>query len=319
MKTPLSKFDVIFISYDEDNADKHWADLLNKVPWAKRVHGVEGSDSCHKAAARESTTERFIGIDADNIVDSEFFDQEFDFDHPKFKDKVISWSAINQINGLQYGNGGLKCWPTQYVLDMKTHENADDQQNQVDFCWEDSYVQMNNIFCKTYPNGSPRQAWRAGFREGVKMSLDRGNRVSKENFKDQIWWGNYHRLLVWCSIGADVDHGLWAMYGARLGCYMTMLTDWDFTNVRDFTWLNHHWKENILPINTDGTRFGDLEYDLVEEIAKLGDKLRRDLNLPLAELDSQQSKFFKEAYVGLPRTGSYMTEEELNDLRSLNK
>ena len=24
-----------------------------------------------------------------------------------------------------YGNGGLKCWPKEYVLNMRTHENAD--------------------------------------------------------------------------------------------------------------------------------------------------------------------------------------------------
>ena len=28
---------------------------------------------------------------------------------------------------------------------------------------------MNNVYSKTYPNGSAKHAWRAGFREGVKM------------------------------------------------------------------------------------------------------------------------------------------------------
>lgn len=307
MKTPLSKFDVVFISYDEDNADKNWADLLNKVPWAKRIHGVEGSDSAHKAAARESTTDRIITVDADNQVDETFFDQQFDFEHEKFKDKVVSWSAINQINGLQYGNGGLKCWPREYILEMKTHENAETPEAQIEFCWNDSYVQMNNIFCRTYPNGSPKQAWRAGFREGVKMSLSQGNRVSVADFKNSIWWGNYHRLLVWSSVGADVEHGLWAMYGARLGCYMTMLTKWDFINVRDFTYLNNMWDTECKAV------------DVHTEINRLGDLLRKNMKLPIAELDDIQSRFYKEAYVGLPRTGSYMTETELNSIRDLNR
>ena len=98
--TELNCFDVIFISYDEDNCEENWADLVSKIPWAKRVHGVYGSDAAHKAAARESETERFIGIDGDNIVDPAFFDQKIDFDHEKFKDKVVSWSAKNAINGL---------------------------------------------------------------------------------------------------------------------------------------------------------------------------------------------------------------------------
>jgi hypothetical protein len=316
MKTPLSKFDVIFISYDEDNADKNWADLLNKVPWAKRVHGVEGSDSAHKAAARESTTERFISVDADNIVDAEFFDQEIDLEHPKFKDKVISWSAINQINGLQYGNGGLKCWPVEYVMNMKTHENADDDLNQIDFCWEDSYVQMNNIYCKTYPNGSARQAFRAGFREGVKMSLDRGQRVPIDEFENRIWWGNLHRLLVWCSVGNDVEWGEWAIYGARLGCQMTTLTDWNYVNVRDFTWLNDFWNNSVLD---DPDELLNNIAALRHRILMLGKELRDSLSLPIAELDYHGSVFFKKAYVGLPRTGAYLTEAEMNDLRALNK
>ena len=40
--------DIVFLSYDEPNAEKNYADLLTKVPYAKRVHGVEGSDAAHK-------------------------------------------------------------------------------------------------------------------------------------------------------------------------------------------------------------------------------------------------------------------------------
>jgi len=59
------EFDVVFLSYDEPNADLHYADLCNKVPWAKRVHGVKGSDHAHKAAAEKSETEWFVTVDAD--------------------------------------------------------------------------------------------------------------------------------------------------------------------------------------------------------------------------------------------------------------
>ncbi len=97
----------------------------------------------------------------------------------------------------------------------------------------------------TYPNGSPRQAFRAGFREGVKMSLNQGGKVDPDNFKKIIWSGNYKRLITWCSVGADVDNGLWAMYGTRLGCYMTNLTDWDYVNVRDFDYLNNFFENTI--------------------------------------------------------------------------
>ena len=63
------ELDIVFLSYDEPNADQHYADLCNKVPWAKRVHGVKGSDAAHKAAANLSETDWVITVDADNIVD----------------------------------------------------------------------------------------------------------------------------------------------------------------------------------------------------------------------------------------------------------
>ena len=92
MQAPITEFDVIFISYDEPNADENFADLLNKCPWAKRSHGVHGSDAAHKAAAKLSDTERFVGVDADNIVDPEFFNITFDTDRIK-DNHVVSWSG----------------------------------------------------------------------------------------------------------------------------------------------------------------------------------------------------------------------------------
>jgi len=328
----LNELDVIFISFDEDNCEQNWANLLEIVPWAQRVHGVKGSDAAHKAAANLSSTDRFISVDADNIVDPAFFDIEIDFDHPKLQRKAVSWAAKNAVNGLEYGNGGLKCWPKQYVLEMKTHENAEvnDERNQVDFCWEDSYVQMSEQYSTTYPNGSPRQAFRAGFREGVKMGLNKGGKIPAESFKQTMWWGNYKRLITWCSVGADVDNGLWAMYGSRLGCKMTNLTDWDYVNVRDFDWLNNFFNNSVMPefAAKDGDKDTEKCYissylynkeKLWEETCNLGVELRKGLGLELAELDDIQSCFYKAAQYNAPRLGRMITEDELHNMRRLNK
>lgn len=326
----MNEFDVIFISYDEDNCEENWTDLSNKVPWAKRVHGVKGSDAAHKAAANLSDTDMFVSVDADNIVDPTFFDLELDLNHYKLKNKAISWAAQNYVNGLEYGNGGLKLWPKEYVLRMKTHENAEDSKNQVDFCWEDSYVQMTNQYSVTHPNGSPRQAFRAGFREGVKMSLVEGIKTDPDNFKKNIWWGNYKRLITWCSVGADIENGLWAMYGARLGCYMTNLTDWDYIQVRDFEYLNKLFAETVMPqfasvdksINIEKCYKTNYTWNrllLWSEIESLGIKLRKGLGIEVAELNETQSKFYKAAYVNAPRMNKLFTEEELNELRRINK
>lgn len=282
-------YDVIYLSYDEPNAQKNFADLVKKVPWAEHVHGVKGSDSAHKAAAQKSTTDRFITVDGDNQINDDFLQQVIDFDaNVDLSDKVISWTAKNIINGLEYGNGGIKCWPKQHVLNMRTHENADpnNPHAQVDFCWDTQYIQMEGCFSTIYNNATPHQAWRAGFREGVKMALDQGCRVSVDDFYTNHW-KNLHRLYIWLMVGADVENGRWAIYGAREGLYKTMCTDWDFVNVRDFDWLNEYWNSK----NID-----ECEMDLATE--ELGEKLIEELKLPIAIecLSADQSRFFKTVY-----------------------
>jgi len=284
-------YDIIYLSYDEPNADKNYADLLTKVPWAKRVHGVEGSDAAHKACAKLSETDRFITVDGDNIVHPKFFTQVLDLSkHPNLENSVISWCGKNIINGLMYGNGGLKCWPKNYVLNMKTHENADPNnlQAQVDFCWDLEYIQQNSWYSDVYNNATPHQAWRAGFREGVKMALDQGIKPTKDDFL-RGHWKNLHRLWIWLMVGADVDNGKWAIYGAREGLYKTMCTDWDFVNVRDFEYLNSMWDEVEPTVSMNG---------LEESIEDYGIKLINELEIPIAEecLNAQQSKFFKTVY-----------------------
>ena len=284
-------YDIIYLSYDEPNAEQNYADLCTKVPWAKRVHGVDGSDAAHKACARLSETERFITIDGDNIIDQQFLNQEIDFDeYIDLKNCVISWAGRNIINGLMYGNGGIKCWPKEFVLNMKTHENAepDNAHAQVDFCWDVQYIQQNSCFSDVYNNATPQQAWRAGFREGVKMALDRGVKVTVEEFHKNHW-KNLHRLYIWLMVGADVENGKWAIYGAREGLYKTMCTDWDYVQVRDFKYLNSLWNEVEPKVSIEG---------LQDSIEELGNKLISKLDIPIAitPLDSKQSKFFKEVY-----------------------
>jgi len=282
-------YDIIYLSYDEPNAEKNYADLCSKVPWAKRVHGVEGSDAAHKACAELSETDRFITVDGDNVIRSDFLNQEIDFEeHTDLENCVISWAGYNQINGLMYGNGGLKCWPKKFVLNMRTHENADpmNKHAQVDFCWDIQYIQQNSCFSDVWNNHTPQQAWRAGFREGVKMALDRGLRVNKQEFKS-LHWKNLQRLYVWLMIGADAENGNWAILGARAGLYMTMCTDWDYVQVRDFEYLNDLWKVSFESIE-----------DIDLEIKEYGIKLINELDIPIAEqpLNPDQSKFFKTVY-----------------------
>ena len=92
----IADLDVVFLSYKEPNKEHNWADLRAKCPWAKRVDGVEGSDAAHKAAGEASSTERFILVDGDNIVDASLFDQQINIESMP-PDAVIRWQALNSI------------------------------------------------------------------------------------------------------------------------------------------------------------------------------------------------------------------------------
>jgi len=284
--------DIIFLSYDEPNAEKNYADLCNKAPWAKRVHGVKGSDAAHKACAKLSETEYFVTVDADNIVNPKFLEVEIDLSALGLSsENVFSWCGKVHVNGLMYGNGGLKLWTRKFVNEMKTHENSDpsDTKGLVEFCFDNRYYQFNENYSESVTNDTPFQAWRAGFREGVKMSLDQGAKVTDLS---KIWWQNYQRLLVWCNIGADVKNGLWSIYGAREGAYLTNCTDWDYANVRDFDWLTNEWETKYSKI-TDKM--------LPYEIMGLGETLNRECGLELFDPDEMTSKFFKKVYTNTPR------------------
>ena len=283
--------DIVFLSYDEPNAEKNYADLCSKIPWAKRVHGVEGSDAAHKACADISETEYFVTVDADNIVDPEFLNQVVDYEALGLSaEHVFSWCGKLHVNGLMYGNGGLKMWTRKFVHNMKTHEHSEDgdERGKVEFCFDDKYYQFNENFSVSYTNATPWQAWRAGFREGVKMSLDQGSKV--EDLR-KVWWQNYQRLLVWSQVGADVRHGIWSILGARQGCYLTNCTPWDYANVRDFEWLNNFWETEVKDV------------DPLETSTHLGFEILKGTGVDISTnpLDEEQSKFFKTVYQNTPR------------------
>ena len=282
------EFDVVFLSYDEPNADLHYADLCAKVPWAKRVHGVKGSDHAHKAAAELSETDWFITVDADNIVDPAFFNLDLNMDDPKIQ--VYGWCGRNTINGLRYGNGGLKIWKKEFVLNMRTHENSDSDRGQVDFCWEEGYKNFPRVYSESVITGSPFQAWRAGFREGVKMTLLDGVRVPPQEIKERIWWHNIHRLRMWSTVGAHEENGLYAVYGARLGTWLANCTEWNYVEVRDFEILRGIWNQYGRPFEEVGGT------GLREEIKSLGEKIKLNLGLDYPCLDAAQSKFTLDLY-----------------------
>jgi hypothetical protein len=279
----IADLDCIFLTYDEPNAEENWVRVRNMVPWARRVDGIKGSDAAHKAAAMASSTDRFVLIDGDNVPDIEFFSCTLDLGDTA-RDVVFRWRARNNINGLMYGNGGISCWTREFALNMQTHEASDgSDETAVEFCFHPRYWAMHDCYSTTVINGSNFQAWRAGFREGVKMCLDQGRRPGLDEFQQRVAQRNLDNLTIWHNIGRDIEHGDWAIAGARMGTYMTMLTSWDYRQVQDFDELVKLW---------------DTVKDQTADVlaGRLADDLATQLALPMNFTMGNDSKFFKHHY-----------------------
>jgi hypothetical protein len=277
-RTRISDLDFVYISFKEPNKEQNWADLKNKVPWAKRVDGVVGFDNAHKAAADIAETDFFISVDGDNIIDEKFLLETMDWTKTN-KKAVHRWRARNNINGLVYGNGGLVGWDKQTCLEMRTHENADTEENQIDFCWGVPHENLHNCYSTTVINASEQQAFVAGYREGVKMSTNKGRPISAQDFQ-KMWPTNLRILSTWCTIGADVELGKYAMLGARMGCFNTVIEAGnDHFKIRDLDDMAKYYNQSQLDIDTD--------------LILYGNSLRQQLDMPIAEYDENDSRFYR--------------------------
>ena len=274
----ISDLDFVYISFKEPNKEENWADLKNKVAWAKRVDGVKGFDSAHKAAAEKAETDFFISVDGDNILDEGFLLETLDWTKTN-KKAVHRWRARNNVNGLVYGNGGLVGWSKETCLQMKTHENAETEENQIDFCWGVPHENLHNCYSTTMINSNAKQAFIAGYREGVKMSTEKGKPIPAGNFRT-IWKNNLRILSTWCSVGADVENGKYAMLGARMGCFYTVIEDNDIFKIRDLDDMQKYFEETTIE-NID------------HELLMFGNSLRQQIDIPIAEFNETDSRFYR--------------------------
>jgi len=295
----VTDYDIIYLSYDEPNCETNWRDLQSKWPKAQRVHGVKGSDAAHKACANLAQTDRFVTVDGDNIIRENFLDTEWTFkDDWNITNSVLSFPAQNVVNGLIYGNGGIKIWPKHVVLNMKTHEAATDSHSDagVDFCWVLDYILMPGVWSDVHMNATAAQAWRAGFREGVKLSLIDGKQFNDSIvvWKNKIAKSNFDRLCMWLQTGMDVDNGFYSILGARMGLHKTMLTDWDASLVQDFDNLDYIWQNEV-----EGR-----ETELESIIINLGNDLVSKLRMPIDSnpLNRYQSQWIKTVFANPSRT-----------------
>jgi hypothetical protein len=186
-----NKFDVIFISYNEPNAEENWLRVLSKAPWAKRVDGVKGIFEAHRAAAKLAKTEMFYVVDGDAwLVD----DWSFDFNPGLFGgDCAFVWLSINPINGLIYENGGVKLFPKSAFMRKKNLNKLDIFTNVIE-----KKKTINITSCIHKFDVDSFSVWKSAFRECVKLFIN--NQMAK--------------LDIWQSKGGRKKFGKFAIKGA---------------------------------------------------------------------------------------------------------
>jgi len=188
--------DVVFLSYEEANAEENFARLLEFAPRAKRVHGVEGIFHAYRQALSRVSTPRFFVVDGDNwILDG------FVFRAPPQREaaEVYLWRARNPVNGLELFNGALKLVTRDAILSMD--KDAVDLSNSM----KATRRLVNRVATETRFNTTPFLAWRCGFRECAKFASGVLRNPSVPV------------VQIWQTVGAETRNGKWCMLGARMG------------------------------------------------------------------------------------------------------
>lgn len=223
-----NNFDVVFISYNEPNAENNWNDLLTKVPNAQRIHGVKGIHQAHIEAAKICKTDMFYVVDGDACVLNNF---KFDYHVLAWEhDTVHVWRSKNPINDLEYGYGGVKLLPTDKTLNMKT--NTADMTTSI----SSKFRVVEHTSNITTFNTDPFNTWKSAFRECAKLAakvIDRQDTGETDE-----------RLKIWTTKGVEKPYGRYALAGARAGMEFGLNNSNDIKLINDFDWLTQQFESS---------------------------------------------------------------------------
>jgi hypothetical protein len=222
------RYDIIFISYNEPQADENFARLKARFPYAQRVQGIKGIHQAHIAAAKKAFTKMFWVVDADaQILDT------FNFDHVVSEydlENVHVWRSINPINDLEYGYGGVKLLPKSLTQNMDV--SKPDMTTSISSLFK-AMPEISNI---TAFNVDAFNTWKSAFRECVKLA---SKTIDRQDDTDT----NY-RLNVWCTRGLDRPFGREAIEGAVQGKQYGLENkdnNESLKLINDFDWLRERF------------------------------------------------------------------------------
>lgn len=224
------QLDVIFISYNEPNAENNWSRVKEKAPWAQRIDGVKGILNAHKAAAKIARTDMFYVVDGDaHLVDTwKFTYRPSIFD----RDCTYIWAANNPLTNLTYGHGGVKLFSKEKLLKLKKWRTLD-----MTTCVSEKIKVMSEISNVTEFNTDDFSSWKTAFRECVKLCLSVQTDHANENHKV--------RLDAWGNINSNKAYAQPAIEGARHAILFFKENEFDadaLTKINDREWLEQQFK-----------------------------------------------------------------------------
>jgi hypothetical protein len=218
--------DVIFISYNEANAEDNWLRVQQKAPWAKRVDGVEGIFNAHKEAARIAETDMFYVVDGDAYLEDSW---KFNFQPGIFdRDCAYVWTSRNPINSLTYGYGGVKLFSKRVLMKTKKWTSLDMFTGVMP-----KLKVIDRISNITAFNTDEFSTWRSAFRECVKLA---SNDTPE----------NKERLDTWLSTGADKEFGMYAIEAAHSAVNFVSVNKKkpkELAKINDYSWLETEFKK----------------------------------------------------------------------------
>jgi len=221
-------FDIVFISYEEPNAEDNYKDLQQRFPNVKRVHGVKGIHQAHIAAAKLCDTKMFWVVDGDAKIVENF---NFNYQVAAWDKNVVHvWRSKNPINDLVYGYGGIKLLPRDLTINMDT--SKPDMTTSI----SSKFKPVNEISNITEFNTDPFNTWKSAFRECAKLA--------SKTIQGQIDEETEQRLQAWTTQGRERRFGDTAIRGARLGSVFGSTNrnnPAELALINDFDWLKQEF------------------------------------------------------------------------------
>ncbi|MEU1376050.1 hypothetical protein ABZ442_20690 [Streptomyces triculaminicus] len=223
----MNGFDAVLLSYDEPMASglhRRLGRVLGST--VKRLHGVHGMRRAYRITAELVDTEQFFLADGDFSIDTRF--PAADVEPLADGISMRVWRAVNPVNGLTYGYGGLKLIRRDALREMgEAVDVLAALPGKVEFCQDTAGT--------TRFNQSPYHAWKAGFRECAMLA--RGSEYGMNDADARA------RLDAWRSSSTG-DFATYAAAGARDGIAFARDAAREpkrFDLLNDPAWLHEHF------------------------------------------------------------------------------